>query len=222
MLELYQAYTDYEGMMDLTEALIEYLVTNLNSSKTLQFNNKEITFKRPFRRIQYVDSLNQKIGFDVLTASDKQLNTICEKFSIEYKKLTTGAKIDKLFSELVRKELVEPTFAIDYPKIISPLAKVHRSNGQLVERFQFFMFGLEIANAFSELNDPVEQRRRFEKQLALKEEGIGEIDEDFIEALDYGMPPTGGLGIGLDRLCMALFNQPSLRDVILFPQLRKE
>ncbi|KPJ70487.1 hypothetical protein AMJ52_09900, partial [candidate division TA06 bacterium DG_78] len=141
MVELYQAYTDYEGMMALTETLIEYLVTNVNSSKTLKFNNKEITFKRPFRRIKYVDSLNHKVGFDVLAATDKQLSTVCEKFSIEHKKLTTGAKVDKLFNELVRKELVEPTFAIDHPKIISPLAKVHRSNDQLVERFQFFMFG---------------------------------------------------------------------------------
>jgi lysyl-tRNA synthetase class 2 len=222
MIELYQAYTDYEGMMALTETLIEYLVTNVNSSKTLKFNNKEITFKRPFRRIKYVDSLNHKVGFDVLAATDKQLSTVCDSFGIEHTKLTTGAKVDKLFNELVRKELVEPTFAIDHPKIISPLAKVHRSNDQLVERFQFFMFGLEIANAFSELNDPIEQRRRFEKQLAQKEEGIGEIDDDFIEALEYGMPPTGGLGIGIDRLCMALFNQSSLRDVILFPQLRKE
>jgi lysyl-tRNA synthetase class 2 len=222
MIELYQAYTDYEGMMDLTETLVEYLVVHLGNPETLTFDNKQITFKRPFRRIRYVDSLNQKLGFDVLTANDKQLNAICEKFSIEHTKLTTGAKIDKLFSELIRKELVEPTFAIDHPKIISPLAKVHRNDDRLVERFQFFMFGLEIANAFSELNDPIEQRKRFEKQLRLKEEGIGEIDEDFIEALEYGMPPTGGLGIGIDRLCMALFDQSSLRDVILFPQLRKE
>ena len=131
-------------------------------------------------------------------------------------------KIDKLFSEHVQKNIIEPTFVIDYPKIMSPFAKVHRHDKRLVERFELFMFGVEIANAFSELNDPLEQRRRFEAQLAQKEEGIGEIDEDFIEALEYGMPPTGGLGIGIDRLCMVILNQPSIRDVILFPQLKKQ
>lgn len=222
MVELYQAYTDYEGMMDLTESLLEFLVNNLNKSKIIKYNDREIEFKRPFKRIKYVDSLNDKLGFDVLSAGDKELNGACETNGIEPKKLTTGAKIDKLFNELVRREIIEPTFAIDYPKITTPLAKSHRSDERLVERFQLFMFGLEIANAFSELNDPIEQRKRFENQLEQKEEGIGEIDEDFIEALEYGMPPTGGLGIGVDRLCMVLLNQPTLRDVIFFPQLRKE
>jgi lysyl-tRNA synthetase class 2 len=143
-------------------------------------------------------------------------------YGIDYRKLTKGGKIDKLFDHLVQKEIKEPTFVIDHPKIISPLAKTHRRKKELVERFELVIFGIEIANAFSELNDPIEQRKRFESQLAQKEEGIAEIDEDFIEALEYGMPPTGGLGIGIDRLCMVLLNQPSIRDVILFPQLKRE
>ena len=150
------------------------------------------------------------------------LNLLCEDAGIDYKKLSLGSKIDKLFSELVQKGIIEPTFVVDYPKMISPLAKKHRDDDRLVERFELIIFGMEIANAFSELNDPVEQRRRFEQQLAHKELGIRQIDEDFIEALEHGMPPTGGMGIGIDRLCMVLLNQPSIRDVILFPQLREE
>ena len=221
-LEVYQAYTDYQGIMDLTESLIEYLLGNLTGTKNLKYNDQDIEFKRPFKRIKYVDSLNLKLGFDILTANEQDLNKVCEKYGIDCEKLTKGGKIDKLFGELVQKEITGPTFVIDYPKIISPLAKVHRQDERVVERFELIIFGLEIANAFSELNDPIEQHKRFESQLAQKEEGIGEIDEDFIEALEYGMPPTGGLGIGIDRLCMVLLNQPSIRDVILFPQLRKE
>ena len=222
MIEAYQAYTDYEGIMELVESLIEFLLESLHGSKILKYNEKEIEFKRPFKRIKYAESLSHRLGFDILACKEDDLNVACKASGIDYEKITRGAKVDKLFSELVRKNLMEPTFVIDYPKIISPLAKIHRNDDRLVERFQFFMFGFELANAFSELNDPIEQRKRFEDQLAQKEEGIGEIDEDFIEALEYGMPPTGGLGIGVDRLCMILLDQHSIRDVILFPQLRKE
>ncbi len=221
MIELYQAFTDYEGIMELVESLLEFLLKNITGAMLLKFNNKEIEFKKPFKKIKYVDTLNDKLGFDILTAKDDDINKACEDCGIDYKKLYRGMKIDKLFSEYVQKNIIEPTFVIDYPKIMSPFAKVHRHDKRLVERFELFMFGIEIANAFSELNDPLEQRKRFEAQLAQKEEGIGEIDEDFIEALEYGMPPTGGLGIGIDRLCMVVLNQPSIRDVILFPQLKK-
>jgi lysyl-tRNA synthetase class 2 len=222
MIEVYQAYTDYEGIMELVESLFEYLLDRVVGTKTIKFTDQEIEFKRPFKRIKYVDALNEKIGFDILTAKDDEINKACGTCGVDYKTLSRGSKIDKLFGELVQKYIIEPTFVIDYPEIISPLAKVHRSDKNLVERFELMMFGTELANAFSELNDPLEQRKRFEAQLARKEEGISEIDEDFIEALEYGMPPTGGLGIGIDRLCMVLFNKPSIRDVILFPQLRKE
>jgi len=222
MLELYQAYTDYNGIMDLVEQLVEYLLRETVGVNRLTFVDKEIEFKRPFRRVKYADSLSEIIGLDVLSARESEIDRHCEQHGVDYKKLAFGSKIDKLFSELVQKNLTEPTFVIDYPKIISPLAKTHRDDDRLVERFEFVMFGVEIANAFSELNDPMEQRKRFENQIAHKEEGIREIDEDFIQALEHGMPPTGGIGIGIDRLCMVLLNQPSIRDVILFPQLRKE
>ncbi len=222
MLEVYQAYTDYNGIMEMVESLLEFLVASAVVTHTLKFVDREIEFRRPFSRIKYIDTLNDTLGFDVLSAEDKKINEVCEKSSIDHKKITRGAKIDKLFTELIQKNIVEPTFVIDHPKIISPLAKVHRSDERCVERFELVIFGVEIANAFSELNDPIEQRKRFKDQLARREAGISEIDEDFIEALEYGMPPTGGLGIGIDRLCMVLFNQPSIRDVILFPQLRKE
>jgi lysyl-tRNA synthetase class 2 len=222
MLELYQAYTDYNGIMDLVEQLVEFLLKETGDVNKLTFVDKEIELKRPFKRVKYVDSLNEMLGFDVLVAKENEIDKHCEKHGIDYKKLALGSKIDKLFGELVQKNLIEPTFVIDYPKVISPLAKKHRDDDRLVERFEFIMFGVEIANAFTELNDPVEQRNRFESQIAHKEEGIREVDEDFIQALEHGMPPTGGIGIGIDRLCMVLLNQPSIRDVILFPQLRKE
>jgi lysyl-tRNA synthetase class 2 len=222
MIEAYQAYTDYFGIMELVEDLFEFLIKNLYSDNIITFQDKKVEIKRPFKRIKYTEVLNERLGVDILTMPEEDLNKICLKYGIKVENQTIGSKIDKLFSELIQKSLIEPTFVIDYPKIISPLAKAHRNNPLLVERFELIIFGLEVANAFSELNDPIEQRRRFEEQLARREEGIGEIDEDFLEALEYGMPPTGGLGIGVDRLCMILLNQPSIRDVILFPQLRRE
>ncbi len=222
MIEAYEAYTDYEGMMELVEELFQFLVDNLLASSTIKFGDNETEIKKPFKRISYIDTLNKKVGFDILNASPEQIDNLCKELKIDYKGLSPGSKIDKIFSALVQKEIIEPTFITDYPKLISPLAKEHRKDKRLVERFELVIFGLELANAFSELNNPIEQRRRFEAQLAQHEEGIREIDEDFIEALEYGMPPTGGLGIGIDRLCMVLFGQPSIRDVILFPQLRKD
>lgn len=220
MIEAYEAYTDYEGMMELVEKLMAYLVEELIPDKRIVFQDKVVEFQLPFPRLRYVDSLNEKLKIDVLKADEGKINEKCKEFGIPFENLSIGQKLDKLFSELILKEIVKPTFVIDYPKILSPLAKVHRDNPELVERFELIILGIEIANAFSELNDPIEQRKRFEEQLARKEEGIGEIDEDFLESLEYGMPPTGGLGIGVDRLCMILLNQPSIRDVILFPQLR--
>lgn len=222
MLELYQAYTDYEGIMELVESLFEFLVKNLHPDQKIIFQDQRATFTRPFKRLKYVDTLNERLGFDILNAPGNEINEACRGIGINPETLSIGSKIDKLFGELIQKDITDLTFVIDYPKIISPLAKEHRSNPKIVERFEPIMFGFELGNAFSELNDPIEQRRRFEAQLKQKEQGIGEIDDDFIEALEYGMPPTGGLGLGIDRLCMVLLNQPSIRDVILFPQLKKE
>jgi len=222
MLELYQAYADYDDIMELVEQLIEYLVGKLNNGKKIKFIDSEIEFRLPFKRVRYTEALNDKLGIDVLAVKESEIDKQCERHGIDHKKLSMGSKIDKLFSELVQRDLVEPTFVIDYPKMISPLAKTHRNDERLVERFELIVFGVEIANAFSELNDPMEQRKRFEAQIAHREEGIRQIDEDFIIALEHGMPPAGGIGIGIDRLCMVLLNQPSIRDVILFPQLRPE
>jgi len=222
MLELYQAYSDYNDIMELVEQLIEFLVEKINNERKIKFIDREIEFRLPFRRVRYTEALNDKLGIDVLAVNESEIDKQCERHGIDHKKLSMGSKIDKLFGELVQKDLVDPTFVIDYPKMISPLAKTHRDDERLVERFELIMFGVEIANAFSELNDPMEQRKRFETQIAHREEGIRQIDEDFIMALEHGMPPTGGIGIGIDRLCMVLLDQPSIRDVILFPQLRPE
>jgi lysyl-tRNA synthetase class 2 len=222
MLEIYQAYADYSDIMDLVEQLVEYLIVETGGKEKLRFIDREIEFKRPFRRVNYTESLKEKLGLDVLEVPESEIDRACERHGVDHKTLSHGSKIDKLFGVLVQKDIIEPTFVIDYPKIISPLAKVHRDDKRLVERFELIMFGVEIANAFSELNDPVEQRKRFENQIAHREEGIRQIDEDFIQAMEHGMPPTGGIGIGIDRLCMVLLNQSSIRDVILFPQLRKE
>ncbi|MBN2620889.1 lysine--tRNA ligase [candidate division WOR-3 bacterium] len=221
MVEAYQAYTDYHGIMELVESLFEYILDTVIGSRSVAFGEETVEFKRPIKRIKYVDALNAHLDFDVLSARDDLLTKACQDHGIDPSALSIGAKIDKLFGALVQDALVEPTFIMDYPKVISPLAKVHRADDRLVERFELVMFGIELANAFSELNDPVDQRKRFEEQLANREEGISEIDEDFLEALEHGMPPTGGLGIGIDRLCMVFFNQPSIRDVLLFPQLKK-
>lgn len=222
MIEAYQAYTDYLGMMELVEDLFNYLTCHFLPEPKVTFQGRTVSLKTPFRRISYTDALREKIGFDILTAPIERIDDACRRTGIKPEAMTPGAKIDKLFGQLVQDELQEPTFIIDYPEIISPLAKRHRHQPGLVERFELVIFGIELANAFSELNDPLDQRRRFEAQLAQKEEGIGEIDQDYLEALEHGMPPTGGLGIGVDRLCMILLGQPTLRDVILFPQLRRE
>jgi len=222
MVEVYQAYTDYHGIMDLVEALFEHILDTVIGTRRITFGEQTVDFKRPLKRIHYVDELNARLGFDILTCNRKEIDRTCKAQGLDPSSLSPGAKIDKLFEIMVQDNLQEPTFVMDYPKVISPLAKAHRSNAQLVERFELMVFGIELANAFSELNDPIEQRKRFEEQLANREEGISAIDEDFLEALEHGMPPTGGLGIGIDRLCMVLFNRPSIRDVILFPQLKKE
>lgn len=222
MLEAYQAYTDYEGIMELVESLLEFLMKDVLGKENITFVEQNVAFRRPFKRLKFVDAINEKIGYDIMSAPENRLNEECKKVGIDYAMLSYAAKIDKLFAEHIQKKIVEPTYVVDHPKILSPFAKTHKSDERCVERFELVICGIELANAFSELNDPIEQRKRFEEQIKQKAMGLREIDEDFLEALEYGMPPTGGLGIGLDRLFMVLLDQPSIRDVILFPQLRKE
>jgi len=221
-LELYQAYADYQDIMDLTEEMITGLAQNLNSSFQLNYQDEALDLSPPWKRITVRDSLLEWGRVDIAEASEEDLRNLCSSQGIDTAELSgRGKLIEKLLDQLVEPKLRQPTFLIDYPQEISPLAKSHRSKPKVVERFELFIGGLELGNAFSELNDPLEQRKRFQAQAAQKGEE-SKIDEDFLTALEYGMPPTGGLGIGIDRLVMLLTDQPSIRDVILFPQLRPE
>lgn len=223
ILEAYAAYWDYMDMMNLVEDLIHTLVTEILHGEKINFQNKHIDFSKPFKRIDFVESLSEKIGDDVLSLPDDELRKVAEKFELN-PNAPRHKIIDKLFDNLVGENLVNPTFVIDHPLLLSPLAKKHRNKPERVERFELFVAGMELVNAFSELNDPIDQETRFKNQIKLREEGDtevpAEIDEDFIQALQYGMPPAGGIGIGIERLLMLLLDEDSIRDVIAFPQLR--
>lgn len=226
MLELYVPYKDYNWMMEFVEEMIEFLCMDVFGTLEFKFDNNTINFKRPWKRLSMVDAIEEKTGINVLNASVEMLKETAKKFGVDISELHSRAKlIDELFSVTVEEELIQPTFVIDYPIELSPLAKKHRSKEGVVERFEGYVVGRELCNAFSELNDPIDQRERFEAQVKMKEEGDDEahqIDEDFIRSLEYGMPPTAGLGIGIDRLTMLLTNQLSIRDVIIFPQMKPE
>jgi lysyl-tRNA synthetase class 2 len=224
MMELYVPYKDYEWMMNLVEKLLEKVNNDLLGSQQIIYEGKEINFTRPWKRILMVEAIKEKTGLDILTTDYNQLRSYAIDNGIEVKQ-GKPKQIDEIFSELIQPELIQPTFVIDYPVELSPLAKKHRSKPGLVERFEAYVGGREICNAFSELNDPIDQRKRFEGQSQVLEEGDDEahqVDEDFLKALEYGMPPTAGLGIGIDRLVMLLTNQSSIRDVIFFPQMKPE
>ena len=226
MLELYVAYKDYNWMMDLVEELFEHICKNVFGSFQFTFEDKTINFTRPWKRINYVEAITDKTGVDVIAASENELRALAKNLGIEIEGLFSKAKlIDEIFSQVVEPEIVQPTFVVDYPLILSPLAKKHRSKAGLVERFEGYIAGKEICNAFSELNDPVDQRKRFEDQVKMREAGDEEaqqVDEDFLRSMEYGMPPMAGLGIGIDRLVMLLTNQSSIRDVIFFPQMKPQ
>lgn len=226
MLELYVPYKDYNWMMEFVEKMFENVCTNVFNTLTFKIDDKEIKFKAPWKRVSMIEAIEEKTGLNVLNCSLEDLKKTAKKFGVDTEVITTRAKlIDELFSLTVEPELIQPTFIIDYPVELSPLAKKHRSKEGIVERFEGYIMGREICNAFSELNDPIDQRKRFQDQVKLKEEGDEEahqIDEDFLRALEYGMPPTAGLGVGIDRLVMLLTNQPSIRDVIFFPQMKPE
>ena len=226
MLELYVSYKDYNWMMNLVEQLFEHICKNVFGTLEFTYEEKKINFTQPWKRVSYVDEIKNKTGVDVITASEDDLKSLAKKVGVEIDNLFGKAKlIDEIFSQIIEPELIQPTFVIDYPLILSPLAKKHRSKEGLVERFEGYVAGKEICNAFSELNDPVDQRKRFEDQVKMKEKGDDEthpVDEDFIRSMEYGMPPMAGLGIGIDRLVMLLTNQSSIRDVIFFPQMKPQ
>lgn len=225
-LEIYVAYKDYFWVMELVEDLLSNLVLNLFGKESINYDGKEIFFIKPFQRRKMFDLFKEYTGEDLKDKNEDELRKVANRFELELPPNAGKAKIlDEIFSEIVQPNLIQPTFVIDYPIEMSPLAKRHRSDLGLVERFELFVNGFEIANAFSELNDPRDQRARFEEQALLRAKGDEEamvIDEDFLYALEVGMPPTGGLGIGIDRLVMLLTNQKSIRDVILFPQMKPE
>ncbi len=226
MLECYAAYWDYHDMMDLTERLLRRLAVNFGRDGHLTYGEHDLDFTRPFRRLRFMDALQEKTGRDLMAASTAEIAAELERRHIPLKKgMGRDKMLDELFSELVEPELIQPTFVMDHPKELSPLAKGHRETEGLVERFELFMAGFELANSFSELNDPREQRARFEAQRALMEAGDDEaqpIDEEFLQAMETGMPPTGGLGVGIDRLIMLMTDSNNIRDVLLFPHLRPE
>lgn len=226
MMELYVAYKDYDWMMGFVEEIVEAVAIELHGSTDLQVGENTISFKRPWKRIPLLEAIEEKTGHDLSGKSRDEMAAIAAKLNIEVNdSMGSGKIIDELFGVFVEASLIQPTFITDYPVELSPLAKRHRSKEGLVERFEVICNGKELCNAFSELNDPDDQRARFEEQVVL---GLGgdeeamQLDEDYLRALEYGMPPTAGLGIGIDRLAMLMTNSSSIRDVILFPLLRPE
>jgi len=226
VLEWYTAYKDYFWMMETTEQLFERIAIALHGTTDVPVGDKTISFKAPFKRLSILDAIRENTGIDVSRMEEAGLRDVCRQLKIDVApSMGKGKLIDELFGNTSEHTYIQPTFIIDYPVEMSPLTKRHRVESGLVERFELMINGKEIANAYSELNDPIEQRERFEEQARLMERGDDEamfIDNDFLRALEYGMPPTSGIGIGIDRLCMLMTNQPSIQDVLLFPQMRPE
>ena len=226
VLEIYVAYKDYFWMMEFVEKMIEKVAMDLPGQTKVSLWGEEIEFKAPFRRLPMLDAIKEYAGVDVAGMNEDQLREVCEKLNVPVNKsMGVGKLIDAIFGEFCEKHLIQPTFITDYPVETSPLTKRHRSNPALTERFELFVNGKELANAYSELNDPVDQLERFKDQVKLKDKGDDEamfIDMDFVRALEYGMPPTSGMGIGIDRLTMFMTNSPSIQDVLFFPQMRPE
>lgn len=225
-MEIYVAYKDYLWMMDFTEEMIERAALAINGTTKAVIGENEVDFKRPYRRVRMADAIKEHTGYDIEGMSEEELYDACVKMGIPVDKtMGKGKLIDEIFGEKCEGHYIQPTFIYDYPKEMSPLTKKHRKNPGLTERFELFVNGKELANAYSELNDPIDQLERFQDQLKLQERGDDEamyIDYDFVRALEYGMPPTSGMGIGIDRLCMFLTNSPSIQDVLLFPQMKPE
>jgi lysyl-tRNA synthetase, class II len=226
-MEIYVAYKDYNWMMEMTENLLEYCALQVNGTTKATFGEHEVDFKAPYARVTMTDAIKQFTGFDITGKSEDELREAAKSMGIEVNDtMGKGKLIDEIFGEKCEGNFIQPTFITDYPKEMSPLCKSHRDNPELTERFELMVCGKEIANAYSELNDPIDQRERFEAQMELAAKGDDEangiIDEDFLRALEYGMPPTSGLGIGMDRLIMFLTNNQSIQEVLFFPQMRPE
>ncbi len=226
VMEIYVAYKDYNWMMDFTEEMIEKVAMDLHGTTKVKVGEKEIDFKRPFKRISMIDSIKEHTGIDINGMDEAQLVEVCKKLNVEVDpSMGKGKLIDEIFGEKCEGNYIQPTFITDYPKEMSPLCKKHRENPELTERFELMVNGKELCNAYSELNDPIDQLERFQEQLKLSEKGDDEamfIDMDFVRALEYGMPPTSGMGIGMDRLTMLMTNSLSIQDVLFFPQMKPE
>ena len=226
VLEIYVAYKDYNWMMNFTEQMLENVCLEVLGTTEVTVGENKIDFKAPYKRISMIDSIKENTGIDISGMNEDQLREVCKQLGIEQDEtMGKGKLIDEIFGEKCEGKYIQPTFITDYPIEMSPLCKRHRSNPELTERFELMVNGKELANAYSELNDPIDQKERFEEQLKLSEKGDDEamfIDNDFIRALEYGMPPTSGMGIGMDRLAMLLTNQVTIQEVLFFPQMRPE
>ena len=225
-MEIYVAYKDYLWMMEFTEQMLERVALATNGTTELTIDGKQVSFKAPFRRLTMTDAIREKTGYDITGQSEEQLREACARLNVEVDEtMGKGKLIDAIFGQYCEEELVQPTFVTDYPIEMSPLCKRHRTDKNLTERFELFVNGKELCNAYSELNDPIDQLERFQEQLRLSEKGDDEamfIDMDFVRALEYGMPQCSGMGIGIDRLTMFMTGQPSIQDVLFFPQMRPE
>jgi len=226
-MEIYVAYKDYNWMMAFCEQLLEHCAKAVNGTSEATFGDHHIDFKAPYARVTMADSIKEFTGFDITDKSEDEIRVAAKGMGIEVDDtMGKGKLIDEIFGEKCEGNYIQPTFIIDYPKEMSPLCKEHRENPELTERFELMVCGKEIANAYSELNDPIDQRERFEHQLKLAQKGDDEatefIDHDFLRALEYGMPPTAGMGIGMDRLIMFLTNNQSIQEVLFFPQMKPE
>jgi lysyl-tRNA synthetase class 2 len=226
-MEIYVAYKDYNWMMNFTENLLEHCATAVNNTTVATFGEHTVNFKAPYARVSMTDAIIKYTGFDITGKTEEELFEAAKNMGIDVNEtMGKGKLIDEIFGAKCEANFIQPTFITDYPKEMSPLCKSHRDNPELTERFELMVCGKEIANAYSELNDPIDQRERFEHQLQLAAKGDDEatefIDHDFLRALEYGMPPTSGLGIGMDRLIMFLTNNSSIQEVLFFPQMRPE
>lgn len=226
VMEIYVAYKDYNWMMDFTERMLEHCAIAVNGSDEVTFGEHKVSFRAPYKRVTMRQSIIDFTGFDIEGKSEDELRVAAKGMGIDVNEsMGKGKLIDEIFGEKCEGNYIQPTFITDYPKEMSPLCKRHRDNPELTERFELMVCGKELANAYSELNDPIDQRERFEEQLRLQERGDDEamfIDQDFLRSLEYGMPPTSGMGIGMDRLIMFLTNNPSIQEVLFFPQMRPE
>ncbi len=225
-MEIYVAYKDYNWMMDFTEKMIEKISFDVNGTNQITVGDKTISFQTPFKRITMIDSIKEYTGIDINGMDEVQLREVCKKLHIETDdSMGKGKMIDEIFGEKCEGNYIQPTFITDYPREMSPLCKRHRNNPELTERFELMVNGKELANAYSELNDPIDQLERFQEQLKLSEKGDDEamfIDMDFVRSLEYGMPPTSGMGIGMDRLVMLITGQQAIQEVLFFPQMKPE